>query len=75
MKGVLQVLSAFALTGAVLGDGNGPRPKGPKDHKKSNIIFIMSDDQDRRLGSLDHMPILQKELVGKGVEFENHYVA
>jgi N-acetylglucosamine-6-sulfatase len=75
MKGFLQALTVFALTRAVLGDGKGPRQKGLKDPKRNNIVFIMSDDQDRRLGSLDHMPILQRELVGKGVEFENQYVA
>lgn len=33
----------------------------------------MSDDQDRRLNSLDHMPVLQREMIAKGVEFENHF--
>ncbi|KAI1335289.1 arylsulfatase [Xylariaceae sp. FL0016] len=38
-----------------------------------NIVFIMTDDQDRRLGSTDYMPILQREIAAKGVEFTNHY--
>ncbi|KAI0491164.1 arylsulfatase [Xylaria cf. heliscus] len=33
----------------------------------------MTDDQDRRLHSLAHMPSLQRELVAKGTEFTNHY--
>ncbi|KAI1810156.1 arylsulfatase [Poronia punctata] len=40
---------------------------------KPNIVLIMTDDQDRRLGSLTHMPILQREMVSKGVDFTNHY--
>ena len=41
--------------------------------KRLNIVLILSDDQDRRLGSLEHMPVLQRELVAKGTEFINHY--
>ncbi|KAK7949367.1 Arylsulfatase [Apiospora aurea] len=41
--------------------------------KRPNVIIIMSDDQDRLLGSLDFMPVLQREMMGHGVEFENHY--
>lgn len=38
-----------------------------------NIVFIMTDDQDYHLGSLDHMPVLQRELVEKGTLFRKHY--
>lgn len=40
---------------------------------KPNIVLIFPDDQDFRLGSTEHMPILQKELVQKGTQFNNHY--
>ncbi|KAI0378398.1 arylsulfatase [Hypomontagnella monticulosa] len=43
---------------------NGTRP---------NIILIFTDDQDLRLGSIDHMPILHRELIEKGTQFMNHY--
>ncbi|KAF4964609.1 hypothetical protein FZEAL_10853, partial [Fusarium zealandicum] len=46
---------------------------GDQSVKRPNIVMIMSDDQDRRLGSLDYMPALQRDLVGKGVEFTNHF--
>lgn len=38
-----------------------------------NIVFIMTDDQDRRLGSTDYMPILHSQMIEKGTEFTNHY--
>ncbi|KAH8701266.1 alkaline-phosphatase-like protein [Phaeosphaeriaceae sp. PMI808] len=41
--------------------------------KRPNIVFILSDDQDRRLGSTDFQSVLQREIVAKGVEFTNHY--
>ncbi|KAI1332943.1 arylsulfatase [Xylariaceae sp. FL0255] len=40
---------------------------------RANIVFIMSDDQDRRLNSLDYMTSVQRDLKAKGVEFTNHY--
>ena len=36
---------------------------------KPNIIFVLTDDQDAR--SIQHMPAVQRELVGKGTTFEN----
>ncbi|KAI1411763.1 arylsulfatase [Hypoxylon sp. FL1857] len=47
-----------------LGQNEGARP---------NIILIFTDDQDLRLGSIDHMPILHRELIEKGTQFTNHY--
>ncbi|KAI0477164.1 arylsulfatase [Xylariaceae sp. FL0804] len=40
---------------------------------KPNIVLIFTDDQDLHLGSLDYMPILQKELIQQGTQFTNHY--
>lgn len=41
--------------------------------KKPNIVFILSDDQDKRLGSTDFQSVLQREIFAKGVEFTQHY--
>ncbi|KAG8157519.1 hypothetical protein KVR01_012561 [Diaporthe batatas] len=38
-----------------------------------NVIFILTDDQDARLASLDYMPYVQKRLVQKGTSFNHHY--
>lgn len=59
---IIAILASLALGG--LGVTASTRP---------NIVFIMTDDQDRRLNSLAHMPFLQSELVAKGTEFTNHY--
>lgn len=40
---------------------------------KPNIVFLMSDDQDRRLGSMEFMQTVQKEMVQKGTSFINHH--
>lgn len=46
---------------------------GANSTTRPNIVFIMTDDQDRRLGSTDYQTILHRELIDKGVEFSNHY--
>lgn len=38
-----------------------------------NIIVIMSDDQDYRLGSLKAQRAVRQEIMAKGVTLENHF--
>src|SRR4028118_954420 len=42
-----------------------PAPASPQP----TIVFVLTDDQDAR--SMQHMPAVQRELVGKGTTFEN----
>lgn len=63
----LVILAVGLLAGLLTRGGHAQAASGP------NIVFIMTDDQDKRLGSLDYMPVVQRELVGKGTEFSNHY--
>ncbi|RMZ73629.1 arylsulfatase [Pyrenophora seminiperda CCB06] len=60
------MFSILALTAGV------PHAKKP-DQKRPNTVFILSDDQDRRLGSTDFQSVLQREIFAKGVEFTQHY--
>ena len=41
--------------------------------RRPNIVFIMTDDQDVRMGSLDFMPHVQKHLIKEGTFFARHY--
>ena len=38
------------------------------------IVYILTDDQDIRLGSLDVQPKLRSLVIEQGVMFENAYV-
>lgn len=38
-----------------------------------NIIFILTDDQDLQLHSLDHMDAVQTQLINEGLTFDKHY--
>lgn len=40
---------------------------------RPNIVFILTDDQDTHMNSVEHMPLLQKYLVNEGTTFERHY--
>jgi len=42
-------------------------------HKKPNILFILTDDQDWHMESLKHMPLLQKYVINEGTLYSNHY--
>ena len=41
--------------------------------KRPNVVFILSDDQDLHMSSLDYMPHLKKHLLDEGTFFERHY--
>ncbi|KAF1813934.1 Arylsulphatase [Eremomyces bilateralis CBS 781.70] len=41
--------------------------------KQPNILFILTDDQDWHMQSLQHMPLLQKHLVNEGTLYSRHY--
>ncbi|OAQ93745.1 arylsulfatase [Purpureocillium lilacinum] len=40
---------------------------------KPNFIFIMTDDQDLHLNSLDYQPLLKKHFTDKGTFFKKHF--
>lgn len=41
--------------------------------KPPNIILILTDDQDKRMGSLDYQATLQEKLMAKGTSVNHHY--
>jgi N-acetylglucosamine-6-sulfatase len=42
--------------------------------EKHNIVMIMTDDQDKQLGSTDYMDTLHQEIFDQGAQFNKHYV-
>ena len=40
---------------------------------KPNIVFILTDDQDKQLGSVDFMQNVKTQLIQEGTTFERHY--
>ncbi|KAI0418450.1 arylsulfatase-like protein [Xylaria grammica] len=40
---------------------------------RPNIVFILTDDQDLHMESLDYMPFVQKHLIDQGTSFRKHF--
>lgn len=68
MKLPLLVLAALSLAANSYGKGKSPCAK-----PKPNIVFVMTDDQDLLLNSLDYQETVQKHLVQKGTTFKKHF--
>jgi arylsulfatase A-like enzyme len=41
--------------------------------QRPNIVFILTDDQDLHMNSLDFMPLTKKHLLDEGTFFKRHY--
>jgi hypothetical protein len=63
VKNILSVAGALGLLTATVAAAD-DRP---------NVLFILTDDQDAHMSTLDYMPNVQKHIVEKGAKFERHY--
>jgi hypothetical protein len=41
--------------------------------KRPNVVFILTDDQDVQMQSLDYMPLLKHYLFDRGTFYKRHY--
>lgn len=41
--------------------------------RRNNVVFILTDDQDLHMNSLDYMPHLQKHLLQQGTFYRRHF--
>ncbi|KAK7224561.1 hypothetical protein V2G26_012564 [Clonostachys chloroleuca] len=53
--------------------GLGSSPSSSSSSKRPNIVFVLTDDQDLHLGSLDHTPLIRKRLIDQGTLYQRHY--
>jgi N-acetylglucosamine-6-sulfatase len=71
LLGVLSAVGFAATRSAPGGEGKGGR--SPENSRgRPSIVLILTDDQ--RWDELARMPTVQRQLVGKGVEFRNAFV-
>jgi arylsulfatase A-like enzyme len=45
----------------------------PRAGSRPNILFILTDDQDLHMNSLDYMPLVKKHLLDQGTLYKRHY--
>lgn len=48
-------------------------PIKPELSIQPNIVFILTDDQDLHLNSLDYVPLIQKHLLAEGTFYKRHF--
>ena len=73
---LLLALFAALLTGATSPNGSSPgSPAAPgASAAHPNIVFILTDDQELTLGSLDFMPRTRALIAAQGTTFASHFV-
>ena len=68
--------AALQLSAAVHGfKEQQPLGAGPssRSKKQPNIVFILTDDQDLHLQSLDYLPLIKKHLTDRGTSYKRHF--
>ncbi|KAE9982251.1 hypothetical protein BLS_003999 [Venturia inaequalis] len=58
---------------SVVGQLNASDDPAKNHGKRPNIVFILTDDQDVHLHSMDYLPLIKKHLRDQGTSFTNHY--
>jgi len=48
-------------------------PSSPARGARPNIVFILTDDQDLHMDSLEYTPLISKHLIEQGTFFKRHY--
>jgi len=76
MRSLIRFISALAIANVVLGahhPANGNDHLNSHQNKRPNIIFILTDDQDVHLNSLDYMPKLKTHMQDQGTTYSRHF--
>jgi arylsulfatase A-like enzyme len=71
----MRYLSLLPFLPFLYGWGAWQVPIGPSERpkRKPNIVFILTDDQDLHMNSLDYTPLTRKYLLDEGTFFKHHY--
>lgn len=67
---VAALLSAAQISTA---DTSDQVPLGAGTSRQPNVVFILTDDQDVHLDSLEYMPLVKKHLLDQGTYYRKHY--
>ncbi|TEA12122.1 Arylsulfatase [Colletotrichum sidae] len=80
MAMLVKSLAAFAALVAATtsfasdADGNqAPLVSSGASARKPNIVFILTDDQDLHMNSLDYVPLIKKHLIDQGTLYKKHF--
>jgi len=51
----------------------GPPTRHSSSTSRPNIVFILTDDQDLHMNSLDYVPLIKKHLIDQGTRYTKHF--
>lgn len=69
----LQVLGASSSSSSTSANGNGNANGKGAAATQPNIVFILTDDQDKLMDSTKYQPLLAKHIASQGTTFNKHY--
>ncbi|KAI0023547.1 arylsulfatase [Xylariomycetidae sp. FL0641] len=58
---------------ATRGQGQEQHPLTAGQSSRPNVVFVLTDDQDLQLDSLQYMPLVKKHLIDQGTFFNKHF--
>ena len=71
------ILTSLAVAGSVTAFGpEAQHPLGLGPHrgtKRPNIVFILTDDQDLHMNSLDYLPHIKRHITDRGTSYKKHF--
>ncbi|KAI1260494.1 Arylsulphatase [Xylariaceae sp. FL1019] len=73
MRSSVALLGALTVSSRLASSQEAQAPLTWQDGRRPNIVFILTDDQDVHLNSLDYMPFVKKHIIEKGTSFKKHY--
>ncbi len=53
--------------------GSSGSPSPSSQSSRPNILFILTDDQDLHMNSLDYVPLIKKHLIDQGTLYRKHF--
>lgn len=71
---MLGLILALTVTAVHDGKGNSQLFFNKKPARnRPNFIFILTDDQDLHMQSLDYLPLIKQHLIDRGTLYNNHF--
>lgn len=70
---IYSLLAAIPVIACTNNDRYQQQPLINTQCDRPNVVFILTDDQDTHLNSLDYMPHVKRHLLDKGTYFTKHY--
>lgn len=68
------VTPLMATASLALADHNGQQVlKENSSPSRPNIVFVLTDDQDLHMNSLDYVPLIKRHLIDRGTLFKKHF--